>query len=188
MLNNETVKQIKKSEGLRLKAYPDPGSKDGLPITIGYGTTRINGRPVNRGEVITQSQADDYFEKDINQFAKKVEALVKVKLNANQFGALVSFAYNVGIGAFASSTLLKLLNAGDYNAVPSQLRRWNKNDGKVMQGLINRREEEIKLWLKPTVEPVQGGKTTKPSNGSTNAGTTLLELLIQLINQLFGRK
>lgn len=174
-LNQKTIDHIKKSEGLRLAAYPDPGSKDGKPVTIGYGTTRIDGKPISLGTKITKTQAEAYLRTDLGNFAGRVASLIKVKLNENQFGALVSFAYNVGIGAFESSTLLRKLNAGDFASVPSELRKWNKNDGKVMQGLINRREDEIKLWLdgtapvvvpvEPTEKPVEDTKESKTMGG-----------------------
>lgn len=148
-ITDETMRLIRDYEGMKLTAYKDPGSKNGLPITIGYGTTKIDGKDIKLGTKITKEQADEYFKKDIEKFAEGVRSRVKVKLNDNQFGALVSFSYNVGLGAFGSSTLLKKLNAGDFKSVPSELRKWNKNDGKVMQGLINRREKEIKLWETP---------------------------------------
>ena len=147
-VNAETLALSKRLEGLRLKAYPDPGSRDGKPVTIGYGTTRINGAPVALGTTITETQAEHYHLADLLKVAAAVDRLVKVPINENQRGALILFANNVGIDAFAKSTLLKKLNAGDYDAVPGQLARWNKNDGKVMQGLVNRRAAEAGLWAK----------------------------------------
>lgn len=190
-LNQKTIDHIKKSEGLRLEAYPDPGSKDGLPVTIGYGTTKINGKPIKLGTKITKTQADEYFAIDIQNFANKVNALLKVGVTENQFGALVSFAYNIGLDAFENSTLLRLLNAGDYKSVPAQMRRWNKNDGKVMQGLINRREAEIILWndsstpLEPSTDVQDGSKPSKTGNGSLGI---VIALLAALIAFLFGKK
>lgn len=187
-LNQATINRIKQSEGLRLVAYPDPGSKDGLPITIGYGTTRINGNPVPRNLKITEKQAEEYLRNDLEKFADGVRKLIKVRLNDNQFGALVSFAYNIGLEAFKKSTLLRLLNTGDYNSVPAQMRRWNKNDGKVMQGLINRREDEIKLWLTPSTTPLEstekstdGRKDNQATDGRENIFIVLLRLLIKLL-------
>lgn len=186
-LNQETIDHIKKSEGLRLVAYSDPGSKDGLPVTIGYGTTKINGKAINLGTKITKEQAEQYLVIDLEKFADRVYKLVKVKLNKNQFGALVSFAYNIGLEAFEKSTLLRLLNAGDYSSVPAQMRRWNKNDGKVMQGLINRREAEIVLWntpntpLEPSEKPVQGDKDNQATEGKENIFIVLLRFLIKLL-------
>lgn len=147
-LNAETISHVKRWEGFRAEAYPDPGSSNGLPVTIGYGQTRRNGKPIKLGETITEAEAADWLERELDRVAGVVERLVKVPLTDNQFGALVSFTYNVGDGAFERSTLLRKLNAGDYEAVPSEMARWNKNDGKVMQGLSNRRAAEAGLWAK----------------------------------------
>lgn len=128
-------------EQCRLVAYPDPGSKDGKPWTIGWGHT---GPEVVKGLVWTQAQADAAFEKDLLKFEARVARLVKVPLTQGQYDALVLFDYNTG--ALHSSTLLKLLNAGDYAGAQAQFKRWNKNDGKVMRGLIRRRAAEAALW------------------------------------------
>lgn len=189
-LNQKTIDEIKQSEGLRLQAYPDPGSKNGLPVTIGYGTTKINGKNIKLGTVITKEQAEKYFKSDLEKFADQVLARLKVPVNDNQLGALTSFSYNIGIGAFENSTLLKKLNAGDYKAVPAQMRRWNKNDGKVMQGLVNRREREIELWNTPSkvvISPVDGSKPPVPHTPSPEKRKGLLELLIEFIVGLFKR-
>ena len=187
-LTQKAIDHIKSSEGLRLEAYPDPGSSDGLPVTIGYGTTKIDGKAIKLGTKITKEQAEAYLRADLEAFAARVASLIKVKLTNNQFGALVSFAYNIGLGAFEKSTLLRLLNAGDYKSVPAQLRRWNKNDGKVMQGLINRREKEIELWsdattpLESTEKPVDGRNDSQATDGRENIFIVLLRLLIKLLN------
>lgn len=144
----EIVQHVKRFEGCKLTAYPDPGSKNGEPWTIGYGHTSDGFLKVEKGLRITQDVADGALENDLNEIAAAVERLVKVELNDNQFGALVSFTFNVGVGAFSKSTLLKKLNAGNYDAVPGELARWNKNDGKVMAGLTNRRAAEAGLWAK----------------------------------------
>lgn len=147
-VNAETTEHVKRWEGFRAKAYPDPGSRDGKPATIGYGQTRRNGRPIQLGETITEAEAAQWLLQELARVGNVVDQAVKVPLNDNQFGALVSFTYNVGDNAFRSSTLLKKLNAGDYQAVPAQMARWNKNDGKVMEGLVNRRAAEAGLWAK----------------------------------------
>jgi len=187
-LTQAAINEIKTSEGLSLKAYPDPGSKNGLPVTIGYGTTRINGKPVSLGSVITKEQAEKYLIADLTVFAAKVAALIKVKVSDAQFGALVSLAYNIGLDAFAKSTLLRLLNTGDFKSVPDQFRRWNKNDGKVMKGLVNRREREIAMWLGASTEAVQPDKPTSSTPSSPNKSKGFLELLIELLLKLFGKK
>ncbi|KRA42083.1 lysozyme [Devosia sp. Root635] len=152
-VNAETLSLVKQWEGFRPNAYPDPGSRDGTPWTIGYGQTRIKGRAVRKGDTITEGEAAALLTARLAETAAQVERLVKVDLSDNQFGALVAFADNIGMGGgskpgFSNSTLLKKLNAGDYNAVPGQLARWKYNDGKVMQGLINRRAAEAGLWAR----------------------------------------
>lgn len=147
-INAETLAHVKRWEGFRKDAYPDPGSANGLPVTIGYGQTRRNGKPIKLGETITETEAARWLEAELERVSAVVERLVKVPLTDNQHGALVSFTYNVGDTAFKGSTLLKKLNAGDYAAVPAQLARWNKNDGRVMEGLVNRRAAEAGLWAK----------------------------------------
>lgn len=147
-VNAETLEHVKRWEGLKLVAYPDPGSRDGTPWTIGYGHTSDGFMKVHKGLKITMKQAEEALVHDLGETAAEIERLVKVPLTDNQFGALVSFAFNVGVGAFAKSTLLKKLNAGQYGAVPTELARWNKNDGKVMSGLTNRRAAEAGLWAK----------------------------------------
>ncbi|MGH8815241.1 MAG: lysozyme, partial [Achromobacter pestifer] len=153
MVNAETLSLVKQWEGFRPNAYPDPGSRDGTPWTIGYGQTRIGGRAVRKGDTITEAEASTLLVARLAETAAQVERLVRVNLDDNQFGALVAFADNIGLGGgsasgFSNSTLLKKLNAGDYNAVPGQLARWKHNDGKGMQGLINRRAAEAGLWAR----------------------------------------
>jgi lysozyme len=147
-VNRETIEHVKRWEGMKLTAYPDPGSRDGTPWTIGYGHTSDGFMKVSRGMSITVAQAEAALEYDLNEAAAKVDELVKVELSDNQFGALVSFAFNVGTGAFAKSTLLRKLNKGDYAAVPTEMARWVNNDGKPMKGLVNRRAAEAGLWAK----------------------------------------
>lgn len=147
-VNAETLALVKQWEGFRPNAYPDPGSRDGTPWTLGYGQTRIGGRAVRKGDMITEAEAAAWLETELARVSGVVERLVKVPLTDNQHGALCSFTYNIGDDAFAGSTLLKKLNAGDYAAVPAQMARWNKNDGKVMEGLVNRRAAEAGLWAR----------------------------------------
>jgi lysozyme len=147
-INGETLQHVKRWEGLKLTAYPDPGSRDGAPWTIVYGPTSDGHMKVYRGLTITPAQAEAALEYDLNETAAAVESLVHVDLTDNQFGALVSFAFNVGVEAFKTSTLLKKLNKGDYAAVPAEMARWKYNDGEVMDGLINRRAAEAGLWAK----------------------------------------
>jgi GH24 family phage-related lysozyme (muramidase) len=180
-LTQEGIEAIKQHEGMRLVAYPDPGSRDGHPWTIGYGHTSLAGAPpVTKGMRITQEQADEIFERDINKFADGVRKYIKRPLNDNQFSAFVSFAYNIGLGGFARSSALRAANAGNFDVVPSKLALWNKNDGKVMRGLVNRRAAEGELFMRPVdgvvdkpevtnkFEPSQG----KPMSKSSTAKAT----------------
>lgn len=109
----------------------------------------IGGLTVVYRKGLTEQQCWDLLDQDLEPAEKSVNEAVTVPLNQNQFDALVSFAFNVGDGAFRSSTLLKLLNQGRYDDVPTQLRRWIRDNGHVVQGLVNRREKEITLWNTP---------------------------------------
>ncbi|MGR2663680.1 lysozyme [Chromobacterium haemolyticum] len=130
---------VKSSEGLKLVAYKCPA---GI-WTNGYGHT---GPDVTPGMVITQAQADALLARDLERFEAGVARLVKVPLNQNQFDALVSFSYNLGLGALQGSTLLRLLNAGDYAGAAAQFPRWNKAGGKELPGLTRRRTAEQSLF------------------------------------------
>lgn len=131
---------IKKHEGLRLEAYlPTPNDV----WTIGYGHTHT----AKQGMKITEPQAEELLRRDIAWAENAVNKSAVVPLTQNQFDALVSFVFNVGEGAFGSSTLLRMLNAKDYEGAANQLLRWNKQKGRVLNGLTKRREEERKLFL-----------------------------------------
>jgi len=127
-------------EGLRLTAYQDIVGV----WTIGYGHT---GPDVKPGLAITRQQADQLLVNDLARFERGVNALVTVRLNQNQFDALVSFSYNLGLSSLQSSTLLRLLNAGNFQAAADQFPRWNRAGGKEVAGLTRRRAEERKLFM-----------------------------------------
>ena len=135
------LQHLKVWEGCRLQVYTCAGGVQ----TIGYGCTA---KAMVAKKQISQAEADLQLKKDIVRAQYTVVSSVKVPLTPGQEAALISFVFNVGSKAFKSSTLLKKLNAGDYASVPGQLRRWKFAGGKVCQGLINRREAEIKLWQK----------------------------------------
>lgn len=128
-------------ETCSLTAYPDPGSRDGNPWTIGWGHT---GPEVRKGLVWTQAQCDAADLEDMREAEAIVSKVVKVAVSQGQFDALVLFQNNTG--SLGTSTLLKLLNAGDYAGAQGQFKRWNKNDGKVMRGLVRRRAAEECLF------------------------------------------
>ena len=146
----------KLSEGLFLESYQD----DAGIWTVGYGHTA----GVKPGMVITEQQADDFLAQDLANAQAIVEKYVTVPLNDNQYGALVDFVFNVGKGmpgvksGFVylrngqPSTLLKLINQGQYSLAAQQFALWNKCDGRVLNGLTARRKAEADLWNKPTNE------------------------------------
>ena len=140
--SDECYDLIEHFEGCELKAYPDPAT-GGDPWTIGYGHT---GPEVHPGMVITQAEADALLRQDAEKVAKQVAPMVHVPLSQQEFDALVCLVFNVGIGNFAKSTLLKKLNAGDYDGAANELPKWNKAEGKVMAGLTRRREAERELF------------------------------------------
>lgn len=129
---------IKSFEGLRLSAYKCPADV----WTIGYGTTA----GVKQGQTITKERADELLREDVARFEAQVLRLVKVPLTQGQFDALTSFVYNLGAGNLGNSTLLRLLNAGDYKGAAAQFDRWNKAGGKVLAGLVRRRAAERALF------------------------------------------
>jgi lysozyme len=131
-----------KWEGCRLKAYPDPGSADGKPWTIGWGST---GAGIGPGTVWTQDQADKRFEQDLVKYANEVsKAIGNAPTTQEQFDALVAFHYNTG--KIGSATLTKKHIAGDYEGAAKEFSKWVNNDGKRMQGLVNRRADEAALY------------------------------------------
>ena len=136
---------IKSFEGLRLTAYLDIV---GVP-TIGYGCTNgVTKQDVINKRTITEQEATDMMMHELATFEAGVEKCVTIPINQNQFDALVSFSYNVGLGALQKSTLLKLLNAGDVSGAAEQFLRWNKAGGNVVAGLTRRRQAERSLFLK----------------------------------------
>ena len=133
---------IKHFESLELKAYPDPGT-GGAPWTIGYGHTGADVRPET---VWTGKQADLALAADVAKFEKGVNAICNILLNQNQFDALVSFAYNVGLGNLQTSTLMKLVNTRDFEGAAAQFLRWTRAGGNVLKGLVRRRTAESLLF------------------------------------------
>jgi lysozyme len=143
-MTDEGLALIKRMEGLRLTAY-----RDAVGVwTIGYGHTAMAGAPeVRAGMTISNAEAHAILVRDVDIFARGVQAAVRVKLIDQQFSALVSFAYNVGLGGFKRSSVLAAVNAGDFDAVPRRLNLWTKAGGKVLPGLVRRRAAEGALFM-----------------------------------------
>lgn len=146
-LTKEIKDFVKAKEGLSLTAYLCPAKV----WTIGYGNTSYEtGIKVKQGDKISKERAELLFNNTFENFALQVKQLVfKSTLNDNQFSALVSFAYNVGIGALKSSTLLKKVKANPNDkAIANEFAKWNKAGGKVLAGLISRRAKESDIYFK----------------------------------------
>ncbi|CAG9211625.1 Lysozyme [Paraburkholderia tropica] len=141
-VNSAGILLIKQYEGLFLITYADVVGV----LTIGYGHT---GADVKPGLIITQTQADQLLDDDLARFEKGVSRLARVPLNPNQFSALVSFSFNLGLGNLGNSTLLRDLNRGDYAAAANQFPRWDRAGGRELPGLLKRRRAEQALFLTP---------------------------------------
>ena len=146
------VRLIEKWEGLYLHAY-----QDSVGIwTIGWGsiTNPQFNISVHRGDVIDKATAEKWLQVELREKEAAVASLVKVPLSQYQYDTLVSFTYNVGIGALKKSTLLKLLNRGNYEAIPAQLMRYSYAGGRQIAGLANRRRDEGKMWRNEHIDDV----------------------------------
>lgn len=145
------IAAIKREEALRLNRYDDATGQDlkkGQAVkgfaTIGYGHKL---GPLENYWTITEAEATRLLASDLSDAEAAVNRLVKVPLSQNQYDALVSFVFNVGPGAFGRSTMLKLLNAGDYTGAANQFPAWRKSGGVVMAGLVKRRANERAMFL-----------------------------------------
>lgn len=141
-LSQRGIDLIKQFEGYSSKAYPDPAT-GGAPWTIGYGTTK----GVKPGMIITAEQAEKMLRDDVAKFESGVSSLVTAPTTQGQFDAMVSLAYNIGLGNFGKSTLLKKHNARCYTCAADQFRVWNRANGKVMNGLTKRRAAERQVYM-----------------------------------------
>ena len=136
--SQEGLELIKKFEGCKLKSYKCSAGV----WTIGYGHTE----DVKEGDIVSPQEADKLLRADVFKFERYVEDEVKVKLEQNQFDALVAWTFNLGVGNLRSSTMLKELNNADYTSVPFEMKRWNKAAGKTLDGLVRRRQAESLLF------------------------------------------
>jgi lysozyme len=188
-MTDEGLALIKRFEGFRSRAYRDPVGV----WTIGYGHTAMAGPPsVSEGLEVSRAEADAILRRDVEQFARDVAASLRVALAPARFSALVSFAYNVGIGNFRASSVLKAVNAGDFAAVARRLQLWTKAGGRVLPGLIKRRAAEAELFLSPAadaevppgtpVEAIEG----KPAHRSTTNLAAIISALAGIASTLLA--
>ena len=145
-LSPNGLKLIKEQETIggkpNLVAYPDAGN-----YAIGFGANFINGRRVRQGETITVKQAEELLRVDVLKFENAVKSTLSVPLTQNEFDALISLTYNIGGGAFNTSTIARKLNRGEYISASKEFERWNKSQGKVISALTRRRLKEKTLFL-----------------------------------------
>ena len=137
---DKLIELVSNFEGFSKKMYKDAAGY----ATIGFGHKMKEGEALDR--VISKDEALSLLKDDLVTAMDAVELFVVVPLTDPQFNALTSFVYNVGVSAFKKSTLLRKLNDGDYASVPKELIRWIHADGKILKGLVNRREAEGKLF------------------------------------------
>jgi GH24 family phage-related lysozyme (muramidase) len=153
-VSKKAIDLIKAGEGLakkignnQVQAYPDPGS-GGEPWTIGYGTTRIGGKPVEPGQVITIQQAEQIFQEQIvRDYLPGVKSSIRGLVTQSMIDACVSLAYNIGVGGFRRSSVCSNINRGDYQGAANSFSLFNKASGRVLPGLTKRRAEEAELFL-----------------------------------------
>ena len=145
---DEAVGLVKEFEGFSAKPYQDPVGV----WTIGYGSTRAYGQPVTATypAQVTEGEACDLVKADLMAAAVQCNLTVKVSLSAPQMAAIEDFIYNLGATNFRSSTLLKKLNAGDYAGAAAEFDKWDQAGGKVLAGLLRRRQAETTLFKTPS--------------------------------------
>lgn len=150
-LTQSCIQLVERDEGDRLTAYPDPAT-GADPWTIGYGHT---GPDVHPGLTITQAQAEALLEQDLAKFEDGVNDLLTSDAGCNddQFSAMVSLSYNIGLGNFEKSSVLRFHNAGQYAQAADAFLLWDKAAGQVMAGLVRRRHQERELYLGLAIDP-----------------------------------
>jgi lysozyme len=153
----ETIKMKISQEGLSLikKFEGCPTDEDGNVVsyrcaanvaTIGFGSTKYKGEPVEDGMKITMQEAEDLLIHEMDEYEGYINHMVESDLKQNEFDALVAWVFNLGPSNLSSSTLLQKLNNKDWDEVPNQIKRWNKAGGRVLEGLVRRREAEALLF------------------------------------------
>ena len=137
-ISKEGLSLIKKFEGCELEAYKCAAGV----WTKGYGSTK----DVKEGDTLTQEEADDLLLHEMSEYEGYINEMVTTNLKQNQFDSLVSWVFNLGPANLKASTMLKVLNLGNLEGVPEQMKRWNKANGKTLDGLIRRRKAEALLF------------------------------------------
>ena len=180
MMTEEGLALIRRLEGFRSEAY-----RDAVGVwTIGYGHTSMAGPPaVTAGLRITAEEGAAILARDVEAVAQGVRRAVTAELTGNQFSALVSFAYNVGLGAFRASSVLKTVNAGAFADVPARLALWVKAGGKTLPGLVRRRALEGELFAS-TAKGTAAPPPAPPAPAARRSFVTLIALLLRRLVQM----
>jgi len=179
-VTREGLGLIKRFEGFRGRAYRCPA---GI-WTIGYGHTAAAGPPaVAAGQELSVAEAEAILQRDVAKFARGVSGLLHVELQPQQFSALVSFAYNVGLANFRASSVLKAVNARDFAAVPQRLQLWTKAGGRTLPGLARRRAAEAELFCTGSVgeEVPSPGSITARRGKPLHRSSTVLSAILSAI-------
>lgn len=141
-ISEQGVELIKQFEGYRSKSYQDV-----IGVwTIGYGTTRINGVSVRAGMRCTEAEAAAWLKLDADEFLAEASKSITAELNQPQIDAITSFMYNVGVANFKKSTMLRKINKHDFEGAAKEFMKWINAGGKPVQGLVNRRTQEMQLF------------------------------------------
>jgi lysozyme len=146
VISSALVLGVSKHEGFKENAYrPLPNDI----LSLGHGSTRHpDGSPIKATDTITRKQAEDYLKHDLSKFSNQISKCIKVPVSQYEYEAYVSLTYNIGAGAFCSSTLVRKLNRYDYEGACKEILRWNKFQGQEVRGLTNRRQQEYDLCIK----------------------------------------
>jgi lysozyme len=195
--SDQGIALLKRHEGLRLKAYPDPAS-GGEPWTIGYGTTSSAGvGKITRGMTITEAQAEEMLRKSLLIYERGVVKAITRRPTQPQFDAMVSLAYNIGVPRFSTSSVVKHFNAGDIDKAAGAFLLWNKAAGKIMSGLTKRRQSERALFLSaapaaptpappPVVKPADWNAPPPPAPEPTKPGPKIAGWILGLLGLLIA--
>ncbi len=176
-MTEEGLDLIRQFEGFRAAAYRDPVGV----WTIGYGHTSMAGAPeVHAGLTISEVEGAEILARDVDQFARGVRALLRVELSDGQFSALVSFAYNVGLGALKKSSVLTAVNSRDFAAVPRRLQLWTKAGDRVLPGFVKRRAAEGALFAASVVVAIQPS-VVKPVQQSKTVWSAVVVMLLAVV-------
>lgn len=187
VVNDAALDLICSFEGFVPNWYADPAHGWKVP-TCCYGHTDAAGEPkyaATKNKTFTKAEGRMILERDLAQYAAHVRKSVHVTLTPNQFGALTSLCYNIGPSNFMSSTLVKKLNAEDYEGAAEQFKRWNRAGGKILKGLVRRRAAEAALFLSGATTPAE---PETPAGEPRNVWAAIFQFLASIVGVILRKK